>query len=94
MRLAAALILLASAFALTGCHENVKPDPMPKTVYVEVVKFVRLGAELTAPCYDEPPLEQTDQEAKRLANLRHDSLTECSSRMARIRAVEDKAVTP
>jgi hypothetical protein len=76
----------APLIVLVCCGATCQPRP-PKveTVYVTVEKMVDVPEELTRDCYDEQPKEQTYSEAKRLANLRHESLTECTGRMAEIR---------
>ena len=95
MRFTIALIL---PLLLAGCpKEALRPDPPPKVVYVEVKVPVSLcpegGAdcELLADCYDEPAKEQTYGEAKRLANLRKESLAECSARWAKVRKLQPKS---
>lgn len=73
----AALLILA----LSGCATA----PKVETVYVTVEKLVPVPAALTADCHDETPRSQTQGEAKRLANVRHASLAECTGRMREIR---------
>lgn len=87
MRYAIALIVLL----LAACRPDVKIDPPPKIVRVTVEVPVSLcpegGAdcELLRDCYDEPAKTQTYGEAKRLANLRKDSIAECNKRWADVR---------
>ena len=85
MRIAASIS--AMALLVAGCgRENLRVAP-PKIVQVEVTKFVPVPAELTEPCTQYAPAEQTYAEAKRLALLRLESLKECNARLARIRAL-------
>jgi hypothetical protein len=79
-------ITLIALLALTGCKESLPVMPtMPEIVEVEVVKFVEVPPELTAPCQDFTAREQTYAEAKRLALLRKEARDECDGRMTKIR---------
>ena len=84
-----AIALLASACT----RENLKVDP-PKIVQVEVVKYVPIPAELTEPCEEYAPREQTNAEAKRLALVRLESLKGCNADKARIRQLGGSEVKP
>lgn len=92
MRLAAALTVLMLA-ACVPKPELIVPDA-PEIVRVAVDRYVALPAELTADCYDEGAKEQTYGEAKRLANLRRESLAECNARWAKVRALQPKEAKP
>jgi hypothetical protein len=87
MRLALALIVLA----LAACRPDVKIDPPPTVVHVPIDRFVKLDPGLTRDCHDEKPKAQTYAEAKRLANIRRESIAECNKRWAQVRALQDKA---
>lgn len=90
MRFSVALIL--SLVILAGCtKEIVRVRPPPKVVEVTVEKFAALPKELTADCYDEQPKEQTYTEAKRLANLRTESIAECNARWAKVRKLQGQS---
>jgi hypothetical protein len=80
------------ALLLVSCASAPKIE-VPKTVEVEVPKFVPLDDELTKDCLDEAPKNQQLGEAVRLANTRHEYLAECTARMRRIRELQPK-VTP
>ncbi len=85
------------ALAVTACQPEFRPEPPPKIVEVAVDKLVSLCPEggdkcaLLANCYDETAKEQTNGEAKRLANLRRASIEECNVRMERIRSLQPRA---
>lgn len=81
MRFALALIL---ALLLAACQSAA---PKPEIVYVTITKTVPVDDALTRDCYNERPQEQSHFEAKRLANLRDESLDECTGRMREIRAL-------
>lgn len=85
MRYSIALIVLA----LAGC-QNAKPTPppIPTVVEVTVTKYVPVPVELTADCQDDTPKAQVYAEAKRLAIIRHEYLTECTQRMRKIRSLK------
>lgn len=84
------IAVIGTALLASACtHQNLKIDP-PKTVQVEVTKFVPVPHELTEQCALYAPTEQTYAEAKRLALLRLESLQECNARMARIRSLGEK----
>lgn len=83
MRRAATLIAL---LALAGCKESIPVMPtMPKVVEVEIVKYVRVPPDLSAPCQHFKPNEQSYDEAKRLAEVRRLAAIECDDRMTKIR---------
>lgn len=97
MRIATALTCLL----LAACgHETIKIDPMPEIVYVPVDRYVSLCVDdkgkpdpkckLLAACYDEAPREQSFNEAKRLANLRKESIAECNGRWGRVRKLQEQ----
>lgn len=93
MRIAFAL----GALALAACGpkpELIVPESPPEIVRVAVDRYVPLPAELTGDCYDEPAKEQVYSEAKRLANLRRESLAECNARWAKVRALQPKEAKP
>lgn len=76
---------------LTGCGEKdlIVPEKPPQIVRVPVTKYVPLPAELTAPCDDVEPREQTYGEALRLANARKEIIAKCNRDKARIRALQE-----
>lgn len=83
MRHTAALIAL---LALAGCKESMPVMPtMPNVVEVEVIRYVPVPKDLSAPCQKFTAREQTYDEAKRLALLREKAATECDDRMTKIR---------
>lgn len=84
----AGLLALAALTLLTGCGSV---PPKVETVTVTVTELVGIPPKLTGDCYDEAPREQTQGEAKRLANLRHDALAECTGRMREIRRLSEEA---
>ena len=95
MRLAAALMAL---LMLAACrHEELVIEPPPKIVRVPVYVPVSLcpegGADcdLLRDCIDEAAKEQTYNEAKRVANLRHASIDECNKRWKKVRALQPKS---
>ena len=91
MRLALALI----AVSLAGCKSDlVRVDPTPTLVHLPVFKYQPLPKDLIVDCYDEKPREQTYAEAKRLANLRYESIAECNARLAKIRALQAFGIAP
>lgn len=98
MRLAIALIacLLTTAWGGCGREDPLVIDKPPEIVRVVVKVAVSLceegGADcdLLRDCYDVPAREQTYLEAKRVANLRTKSITECNKRWAKVRALQPK----
>lgn len=90
------LTLALSALLLAGCRseELVVPEKPPEIVRVSVEVPVALcpgggdKCELLRDCYDEKAKEQTYGEAKRLANLRTESIAECNARWAKVRALQ------
>lgn len=92
MRHAIALIAVLLATAWPGCDRAVKPDPPPKIVHATVEVPIGLcpgggdDCELLRDCYNEAAKEQGYLEAKRVANLRDASITECNKRWADVRA--------
>lgn len=88
MRLAP--LLTCALLAACGAKPELVVPDAPKIVRVAVTKHVALPAELTGDCYNEPAKEQTYAEAKRLANLRAESIAECNKRWAKVRALQPK----
>lgn len=82
MRLALALTLAL----LAGCASR---PPKVETITVTVERIVPVPADLTRDCADEAPRDQTNGEAKRLANVRKLALDECTGRMREIRKLGD-----
>jgi hypothetical protein len=77
-------VLLLLGLMGASCGQT-KPPAVPQVVRVVVEVPKPVPPELTAPCYDEPARNQSLDEAVRLANLRRESLAECSGRMKQIR---------
>lgn len=92
MRLTVAL----AALLLAGCRsdELIVPEKPPEIVRVAVKEPVSLcpgggdKCELLRDCYNETAKEQTYGEAKRLANLRAESIAECNARWAKVRSLQ------
>lgn len=87
---------VAAVLLLAACQsdELIVPEKPPEIVRVAVKEPVSLcpdgGAkcDLLRDCYDEKAKEQTYGEAKRLANLRTESIAECNARWAKVRALQ------
>lgn len=98
MRIPIALALVAFLCAFGSCDRTLRPDPPPKIVHVPIHVPVSLCPEggsdcaLLRDCYDEDAKEQTYNEAKRLANLRHASIQDdCNKRWAKVREMQPAA---
>lgn len=96
MRLAVAVALVLLLAACGAKPEVVVPDA-PKIVRVEVKVPVSMcpeggsACDLLRDCYNEPAKFQTYNEAKRVANLRAESIAECNKRWAKVRALQPLA---
>lgn len=82
--------VLIAALLLAGCHTVPVQPQLPKTVYVEVDKFVPLDASLLQDCPIEQPQSRLVSEAVRVANARKLSLERCNADKAAIRAAQPK----
>lgn len=83
--------LLIALVSLAGCASAPVQPQFPKTVYVEVDRFVPLDASLTADCPIEEPASRQVSEAIRVANARKVSLQKCNADKAAIRAAQPHA---
>ncbi|TPG50683.1 hypothetical protein EAH75_04385 [Rhodanobacter glycinis] len=82
-------MILAVPFVLTGCPGDVRPQPqLPKTVYVEVDKFVPLDPTLLDDCPIAEPANRSVYEAVAVANARKLALQKCNADKAAIRAAQ------
>ena len=81
---------LPLVLVLTACGDKdlIVPEKPPRIVRVAVPTYRPLPAELTAPCDDVEPREQTYGEALRLANVRKEIIAKCNRDKARIRALQ------
>lgn len=92
----AAAVIAALLLAACGQDELIVPEKPPEIVRVTVEVPVSLCAkggtdcDLLRDCHDEAAKEQTYGEAKRLANLRTESIAECNQRWRKVRALQPK----
>lgn len=84
------VVLIAALLMLAGCQTAPVQPQLPKTVYVEVDKFVPLDASLLQDCPIEHPQSRLVSEAVRVANARKLSLERCNADKAAIRAAQPK----
>jgi hypothetical protein len=82
--LASPLLVLVLGGATCGQQKVV----VPQVVHVPVPVVVEVPPALTEDCHDEPARNKSTGEAVRLANLRRESLAECTDRMRRIRQLK------
>lgn len=89
--------LLLPLLASCQHRELIVPEKPPEIVRVTVEVPVSLcpgggsDCDLLRDCYNEAAKEQTYGEAKRLANLRTESIAECNARWAKVRALQPEA---
>lgn len=81
-------VLGLAVLVLAGCQSAPVQPQLPKTVYVEVDKFVPLDASLLQDCPIEKPQSRMVSEAVRVANARKLSLERCNEDKAAIRAAQ------
>lgn len=80
-----AWLLILTPLVLSACQTTTPVATVPKTVTVEVDKYVTLPPALTAPCAKEQPVDDTWGEVRRVAAVRGQQLDDCGSRMDTIR---------
>lgn len=83
-------VLIAALLVLAGCQSAPVQPQLPKTVYVEVDKFVPLDPTLLDDCPIAAPANRTVHEAVAVANARKLSLERCNQDKAAIRAAQPK----
>lgn len=88
------VVLIAVLVMLAGCQTAPVQPQLPKTVYVEVDKFVPIDASLLQPCPIEQPQSRLVSEAVRVANARKLALQKCNADKAAIRAAQPAAGQP
>ncbi|NMW24492.1 hypothetical protein HFP05_08970 [Rhodanobacter denitrificans] len=81
-------VLIATLLVLAGCQTAPVQPQLPKTVYIEVDKFVPLDASLLQDCPIEQPRSRLVSEAVRVANARKLALQRCNEDKAAIRAAQ------
>jgi hypothetical protein len=81
-------VLIATLLGLAGCETAPVQPQLPKTVYVEVDKFVPLDPSLLKDCPIEQPQSRRVSEAVRVANARKLALQKCNADKAAIRAAQ------
>lgn len=87
-------LLIAALLVLAGCQSAPVQPQLPKTVYIEVDKFVPLDASLLQDCPIEQPQSRQVSEAVRVANARKLALQRCNEDKAAIRAAQPSAKQP
>lgn len=88
------VVLIAVLLMLAGCKTAPVQPQLPKTVYVEVDKFVPIDPSLLQPCPIEQPQSRFVSEAVRVANARKLSLQKCNADKAAIRAAQPAPSQP
>lgn len=83
-----ALWLLIPALAVAGCATTPLHPQLPRTVTVEVVKYVPLDPKLLQPCPIAEPQNLSVAEAVRVARARKAALEDCNDDKAAIRTAQ------
>lgn len=81
-------VLIAAVLALAGCQSAPVQPQLPKTVYVEVDRFVPLDPSLLQDCPIAEPQSRLVSEAVHVANARKLALQQCNADKAAIRAAQ------
>lgn len=77
-------LLIASAFALIGCHRQAVVT-VPKTVTKVIQEYIAIPEDMTTPCPIALPQDRTVEEAVRIARARRASLINCNKQLDEIR---------
>ena len=86
-------VLIAALLVLAGCQSAPVQPQLPKTVYVEVDKFVPLDPTLLDDCPIAEPANRSVYEAVAVANARKLALQKCNADKAAIRAAQPAATS-
>lgn len=81
-------VLIAALLVLAGCQTAPVQPQLPKTVYVEVDKFVPLDPTLLDDCPIAEPTNRSVHEAVAVANARKLALQKCNADKRAIRAAQ------
>lgn len=85
------LLILALVLVLTGCPDQVRPDPPPTIVEVERKVYVPIPEEYTRPC---PIAKGPLSEMPRVARERRTALEGCNADKAAIQKIQGTPVPP